>query len=85
MGLERLTFLRDHSKESVKSSELLRSERVSKLLQEKNLELREVYSSSERLTPCLISIEFAYPHKGYKNILKYVNSLDPSEKDSQSY
>jgi hypothetical protein len=81
MELEKLTLLRDDLTDSVKASKLLNSERVSKLLKDNNLEVREVYSYSDR-SPMLIVPGHAYSYKGYDNIVKYVNSLNPTHKQS---
>ena len=80
MALEKLTLLRDSSGDSAKASKLLNSERVCKLLKDNNLEVREVSSHSDR-SPMLIVPRHAYSYKGYKNILEYVNSLNPSEQN----
>ena len=82
MALEKLTLLRDDSADSVKASKLLHSKKVSKLLKENNILFREISSSSYRLTPSLIKTGDAYSYRGYKSILEYVNSLNPTHKQS---
>jgi hypothetical protein len=77
MALEKLTLMRDKLCDSVKSSKLLHSKKVSKILKENNLEFREVFSHSDRC-PMLIVPGQAYSYNGYNNIVKYVNSLNPT-------
>jgi hypothetical protein len=82
MKLERLTLFRDNSIDSVKSSKLLKSASISNLLRRNNIRLIEVFSNPSRLTPSLMKPGITY--RGYKNILKYVNSLYPTEEYGQS-
>jgi hypothetical protein len=79
MRLEKLTLLRDHSQESVKASELLHSKEVAKLLKERKIIFREIYSTSSRVTPSLISTKAAYSYRGYEGVLEYVSSLNPTQ------
>ena len=53
MGIEKITLMRDNLYDSVKASRLLKSKKVSKLLEKNNLEFREIHSHSDRL-PALI-------------------------------
>ena len=65
MGLEKITFLRDKSLESIK---------ISKLLDKNKIKYREIYSNG-RLTPCLMVPDDIYSIKGYKNILNKIRYL----------
>jgi hypothetical protein len=80
MALEKLTLFRDNLQESAEVSKLLKSNSVFNLLKENNLEFREVFSHSDR-NPMLIVPGHAYSYRGYKNILNYVNSLNPSKQN----
>jgi hypothetical protein len=82
MALEKLTLFRDNLQESAEVSKLLNNNKISKLLKENNLEVREVFSHSDR-NPLLIVSGHAYSYRGYQNILKYVNPLYPSKQDGQ--
>ena len=83
MGLTKITLMRDEFYDSAKASKLLNSKKVFKLLKENNFEFRETFSSSDRL-PLLIVPGVAYSYRGYRNILEYVNSLNPTSQQSES-
>ena len=80
MGIEKITLMRDKLYDSAQASKLLKSKKVSKLLNENNIEFIEVYSDSNRCPMLVVSGE-AYSYKGYDEIVRYVNSLNQSKKD----
>lgn len=65
MSLEKITFLRDQSQESIK---------IRKLLDKNKIKYRTIYSNS-RINPCLRVPDDTYSIKGYKNILNKIEYL----------